>query len=187
MLIPRISSIIKAKEIAMFQKTYAKQAFLNQELLKELVDYNPDTGVFAWKKIRRGVSCNKKVGTVKPNGYIVVLINRKLYRLHRLAWLYMTGKWPDNEIDHINGNRADNRFCNIRQATKAENNWNKKVRKDSTTGIKNVLYYPNYQTYYVKITANNVSHSFGPFKTKDEAASVAKEKRIEIHKNFHLP
>jgi hypothetical protein len=169
----------------MLKNTYAKQSLLNQELLKELVNYDPNTGVFAWKKIRPGVSSSKKFGSLKPSGYIVVLINKKLYRLHRLAWLYMTGEWPENEIDHINGNKADNRFCNIRKATKAENNWNKKVRKDSTTGVKNVLYYPKYQSYYVRITANKIAHSFGPFKTKDQAALVAKEKRAEIHKNFH--
>jgi hypothetical protein len=171
----------------MFQKTYDKQAFLDQDLLKNFLHYDPETGIFSWNYARKGIKVSDSVGTTKPSGYIVVLLKRKMYRIHRLAWLYMTGKWPENEIDHINGDRSDNRFCNLREATKAQNNWNKKVRKDSTTGIKNVLHYPKYGTYYVKITANKVSHSFGPFKTINEAEIVAKQKRAEIHKDFNLP
>jgi len=170
----------------MLNHTLKKQFLLTQEMLKNIIHYSPETGIFTWAKPRQGIKITDKVGTLKPNGYILILINSKLYRAHRLAWLYMTSNWPENDIDHINGKRDDNRFCNLREATKEQNNWNKKVRKDSTTGIKNVLYYPKYETYYVKITANKVSHTFGPFKTKDEAAKIAKQKRAEIHKEFNL-
>ena len=168
----------------MFQKIYEKQQFLNQSSLKELVLYDPETGIFVWKKGRAGASAGKKIGCLKPSGYIVALVNGKLHRLHRLAWLYTTGEWPKHEIDHINGNRSDNRFCNLREATKAQNNWNKKVRKDSKVGVKNVIYYPKWGAYYVRITANKITQNFGPFKTKDEAEKVSLEKRKEIHGDF---
>jgi hypothetical protein len=61
-----------------------------------------------------------------------------LYREHRLAWLYMTGEWPTHEIDHINGDRVDNRFCNLREATASENRWNSRKRVNNTSGYKGV-------------------------------------------------
>jgi hypothetical protein len=168
----------------MLATTLGKQSLLTQKDLQNIIHYSPETGIFTWARPRKGIAVTDKVGTLKPSGYIVILVKAKLYRAHRLAWLYMTGNWPENEIDHINGDRSDNRFCNLREATKAQNNWNRKIRKDSKTGVKNVLHYPKWGLYYVKITANKVSHSFGPYKTLQEAEKVAHEKRIQIHGNF---
>jgi hypothetical protein len=168
----------------MFQKTYEKQLFLDQQTLKDLLIYDNETGVFTWKKARIGITVGKVAGTIKPTGYIVILINKRLYRAHRLAWLYMTGNWPKHEIDHINGNRMDNRFCNLREATKAENNWNRKIRSDSKTGFKNVLSYP-WGKFYVRIVANKKTYTFGPYSDKEQAVKIAEQKRKEIHGSFH--
>lgn len=152
--------------------------------LKELINYDPDTGEIRWKKGRPGASSGNLAGTLKPSGYVIVLIKRKLYRAHRIAWFYMTGEFPTKEIDHINGNKSDNRFCNLRLADKTQNNWNKKVRKDSKVGIKNVLYFPNFKKYYVRINANKQKHQFGPFDTIEEAAKVAEAQRAVLHAEF---
>lgn len=168
----------------MFQKTYDKQAFLDQKTLKELLNYDQETGIFTWNKSRIGITTGKVAGTIKPTGYIVILVNRRLYRAHRLAWLYVTGEWPKYEIDHINGDRMNNRFSNLREATKAENNWNKKIRSDSKTGFKNVLSYP-WGAFYVRIVANKKTYTFGPYRTKEQAIRIAEEKRKEIHGAFH--
>ena len=86
---------------------------MTAEKLHELLNYCPDTGIFTW--IKRKGKLGKIAGSINQ-GYIRIGINKIYYRAHRLAWLYMTGKWPTKEIDHINGNKSDNRFCNLREA-----------------------------------------------------------------------
>ena len=86
------------------------------ELIAQL-NYEPETGIFTWKKAKRGhTKAGAKAGTIRPNGYINITINRKPYYAHRLAWFYTTGQWPTHHIDHINGVRDDNRIENLREA-----------------------------------------------------------------------
>ena len=100
----------------MKNQTQNKQNKLTQEKLKTLLNYNPETGIFTWKKRNQNIS-----GTINNKGYVVIQINNKIYLAHRLAWLYMTGLWPKNDIDHFNQVRTDNRFFNLREATRKEN------------------------------------------------------------------
>ena len=108
------------------------------EQLKEVLEYNHDTGVFNWIK-RNGPRA--KVGDVagcKSDGYIVIKINRKRHPAHRLAYLYMTGNFPENLIDHINHIRDDNRWANLRDATNSQNGSNRVKGKNNTSGYKGV-------------------------------------------------
>jgi len=115
---------------------------ITQIELKEQVAYNPITGVFT----RKIALCNKvKVGDVagfahKENSYIHIRVKKKKYKAHRLAWLYMTGKWPKNQIDHKNHIRDDNRWINLREATYQENNKNISLRKDNISGVNGVFW-----------------------------------------------
>jgi len=84
--------------------------------LKEILEYNPNTGVFTRKDLK-----NKIIGTPDKDGYLKVVIKFKDYRLHRLAWFLSYGEWPKNQIDHINRIKDDNRLCNLREATPSEN------------------------------------------------------------------
>jgi len=161
-----------------------KQIHISHAELKELVSYDAETGVISWKKPRTKVSVGTECGTVKPNGYRVIAIMGHLYRAHRLAWFYQTGEWPETEMDHINGVRSDNRFSNLRLASRSQNGFNKAIRKDSKVGHKNVISYPNWGIHYARFQVRGTTHSFGPFKTVDEAAAVAIEKRIELHREF---
>lgn len=95
---------------------------LTQERLKELLDYEPETGLFRWKiSISRRAIVGEIAGSDHGNGYIEIGILGKKYYCHRIAWLYMTGEWPASQIDHINRVRRDNRWGNLREATQSEN------------------------------------------------------------------
>lgn len=105
----------------------------------ELLSYEPKTGHFYWKEDRGGFAKRgSRAGAVDANGYVNIRVRRRLYKAHRLAWLYIHGVWPELDIDHINGNKADNRLCNLRLATSAQNVANSNVRCDSKLGLKGV-------------------------------------------------
>ena len=114
------------------------KSILSQQQVKALLHYSPDTGIFTWKKrhvssrydlrFNRHTAGNPIPTRPESNGYIRVRLNGRLYLTHRLAFLYMTGKWPKNEVDHINRIRGDNRWCNLRDVTKSANQRNRKGR-----------------------------------------------------------
>jgi hypothetical protein len=96
---------------------------LTREQLKEALDYNPDTGLFTWKKLPKAAH-RKKVGEIAGShdekGYIRIGINGTVYKSHRLAWLYVYGQWPSKIIDHVNGVNDDNRISNLRDSSELE-------------------------------------------------------------------
>lgn len=95
---------------------------ISAEDLRQLVHYDPDTGVFTWLQSKyQPYRIGKRAGSRMNNGYRRIFIGEKAVTEHRLAWLYMTGSWPERHIDHINGNRADNRFCNLRDVSRSAN------------------------------------------------------------------
>ena len=113
---------------------------MTPELLKELLDYDAKTGVFKWKK-RRGrgiagaIAGRISTSTTAP-GYVQIMVSRKLYQAHRLAWLHVHGSMPYKQIDHINGIRSDNRIANLRLVNGALNSQNqRRARKDNKTGF----------------------------------------------------
>lgn len=97
---------------------------LTQEVLKELIYYNPDTGKFRWKVYRNYNAKKGQIAGYQRNGYIIIGINGTLYLAHRLAFLYMTGEWPNDQVDHINNKGIDNHWNNLRNATNRENSCN---------------------------------------------------------------
>ena len=113
---------------------------MTQEYLRSILEYSSEAGEFRWKWRDSQVPtinarCAGKVaGSENGQGYIKIVIDGRGYRAHRLAWLYMTGDWPKDQIDHINRDRADNRFCNLRDVSAKENVNNSRPR------AKKVLY-----------------------------------------------
>lgn len=112
---------------------------LSAQRLQEVLSYCGETGEFHWlvspsPQVRKG----SLAGNIKPDGYRQIMIFGKNYRAHRLAWLYVTGEWPASIIDHKNMDRADNRWENLRLATKSTNAANSKLRVDNTSGHKGI-------------------------------------------------
>lgn len=153
---------------------------LNQKILKSVLHYNPDTGVFTWV-VR--TSNSVKVGDVAgglSRGYICIRVNNKIYKGHRLAWLYMTGCFPIDQIDHKNGARHDNRFCNLREATRSQNQHNVfKPTANSTSELRGVSYRKDCEKYVAHIGVDGINKYLGLFNTPEEAsAAYLKAKKI---------
>jgi len=114
---------------------------LTQSRLKELLHYNPDTGIFTWIIDSRGpIRKGRIAGTPQSSHYISITVDNYRTLAHRLAFLYMTGAMPPNDTDHINGVRHDNRWDNLRCVTRSENLRNQKQRLDNTSGITGVAW-----------------------------------------------
>jgi hypothetical protein len=149
---------------------------LTQERLKELLTYDPATGVFR-NRIDRG---HVKAGAVAGNThstkrYRYISIDSRRYFAHRLAWLYMTGEWPKDQIDHINCIRDDNSWSNLREATNSQNHANIGKRRDNKTGYKGVFRRKDTGKYSARIRINGVQVHLGHFGTAEEAAAIYAE------------
>ena len=153
--------------------------------LKELLDYNPDTGVFTWKKT---VSNRTVVGSVAGNQdynlYRRLTINGQRYMEHRLAYLYMTGNFPKNEMDHINHIPDDNRWANLRDATASQNCGNMRKYKTNTSGYKGVYKQKRTDKWYSQIKHNKKMIYIGTYSTPQEASEAYKKKAIELNGEF---
>jgi hypothetical protein len=116
---------------------------LDAKTLREVLSYDPETGVFAWKIRKKGIRHGREPGCITKFGHRLIRLDRVAYMAHRLAWLYVYGKWPSNDhIDHINGRPDDNRICNLRDVSVAQNIANRKgPNKNSKSGALGVHRY----------------------------------------------
>lgn len=158
---------------------------LSQERLKSLLHYCPDTGVFTHIKARQSVVVGSIAGTVTEYGYVRIHIDGKIYLAHRLAWLYVNGDFPPEQIDHINRVRTDNRICNLRMATIAENAQNQSMRSTNTSGHIGVSWYKPYQKWESYIKVNNKQIKLGYFTDLSEAIAARKTAEIKYHTFQH--
>lgn len=110
---------------------------ITQERLKHLLHYDPDTGIFTRIVSRRGSRPN--VGSVRLDGYLSICVDGKTYLAHRLVWLWATGQHPQDQVDHINGDRADNRWLNLRSATNKQNSENSRLYSCNKTGVRGAV------------------------------------------------
>lgn len=167
---------------------------IDKDTILSHVSYNPETGIFKWlprfpgdthgNKIFNSRFANKRAGTQKPDGYRFICIKGKILQEHQLAWVIMNGFIPkDMLIDHINGKPEDNRYKNLRLATKSQNAINAKINSRNTSGIKGVrLEKGKYWTASIK--SNGKGYFLGSFKTKEDAVQARKAAEIKYHKEF---
>jgi len=151
---------------------------ITQSELKDILHYDQDTGVFTWLK-------NYIVaGTVEKKGYIAIKINKKSYKAHRLAWLYVYGNFPKEQIDHLNGIKNDNCINNLREATASENMLNRKQFKTSSAEFKGISFHKKQQKWTAKIQINKQRIWLGSFYSANEAAIAYKNAAIKLHGSF---
>lgn len=161
---------------------------LTQSRLKELLHYNPDTGLFTWKvSLSKRVKVGDIAGTVKNPGYLRIRIDGKPYYAHRLAWLYVYGAWPKDQIDHINGERTDNRICNLREATNAENQQNRKKQINNVSGYPGVYWNKSGQKWQARIKINSKTKYLGLFETPEAGHHAYLAAKAELHKFQPIP
>ena len=134
------------------------------DIIKQRYSYDPETGIF--KRL-----LNDRVALPGPQGYVYIFLRKaERYMAHRVAWKWMTGNDPCEEIDHINGVRDDNRISNLREVTRRQNNANTPVR--NSTGYKGVRYEPRLRSgknWTAKTTFNRKAYYIGAFETAEEA------------------
>jgi len=156
---------------------------ITQERLKELLHYNPDTGIFTWKEYRSGVKSDGYAGCIDAKGYKRITISYILYAAHRLAWMYMNGSFPESQIDHINGIPGDNRIRNLRSVSCSENLRNQKRRILNTSGCMGVYWYKSNSKWGAGIRVNRKNIHLGLY--DDWFDAVCARKSAESKFNFH--
>ena len=148
---------------------------ITQEELKKLFNYNPETGLFTRLKSKhRPDRIGEIAGTTNSKGYIKLKINGNVYSAHRLAWLYMYGKLPENEIDHTNRIKDDNRICNLRDVTSRGNNFNKGTERRNISGVTGVTYYKRDGTWLACIRYAGEYKHLGYFDDMEDAIKARK-------------
>jgi hypothetical protein len=151
--------------------------------LQSALDYNPDTGVFTWKDAGRRTDLNGKVAGVDDGrGYLLIKIDQVYYKAHRLAWLYVTGEWPLGEIDHRNEIKGDNRFSNLREASRIQNAWNTGAHKNNTSGHKGVDL--SYGKWRARIRVGSKRVNLGVFDSAEDASAAYERAAAQHHGNF---
>lgn len=159
----------------------AKDTPPQSELMRRF-NYDPATGQF----VRLIGSRKVKPGTVAGSlnrGYVKISIDSRPYFAHRLAWVYMTGEQPSMGIDHINGNRSDNRWSNLRVSSQTDNMCNASSRKHNRTGLKGVTKH-NDSKYVARICYADRRQYLGCFKTAEEAKAAYDAAAKILHGEF---
>lgn len=144
---------------------------LTWDRLDELLEVYPESGHFVWKVWRGGTAhAGTLAGTTNNTDYVMVKIDRRFYLAHRLMWLYVHKEWPENDIDHINLDKTDNRIFNLRAATRSQNIANGRVRCDSASGVRGVKKIGN--RYGAFVRKDGVQNYLGCYATAAEAGAV---------------
>lgn len=161
---------------------------MDQRELKSELYYNKETGAFTWKVSNNNrIKVGDEAGSIsKRNGYIQIKIKKRLYRAHRLAWLYVYGVMPTKEIDHIDHDRTNNKISNLREVTRQQNSKNTKIRSDNKSGVTGVNWNKKTFKWYARIhDESGCEEHLGYFNNFDEArqARLKAESKYNYHAN----
>ena len=155
------------------------------ERLRYVFIYDPLTGILT-HRIDRGqrARAGKEAGGMGHAGYRLVSVDGVVLLAHRIAWAIHTGMWPEGHIDHINGVKSDNRICNLRVASNAENLRNQRKRVSNSSGVKGVSWNKQKQKWTAQIGIDGKDKYLGSFDNLNEAASCYQKAATELHKSF---
>jgi hypothetical protein len=167
---------------------------LTQLRLRELLVYEPETGIFWWRRQSNATGptlgvrerwANQRAGALTVQGYSIINVDGERFRSVRLAWLYMTGEWPTNHIDHINGDPADDRWVNLREATRSENMANAKlIRTNNTSGARGVSWNKRLEKWHARVNFERRLYHCGYFNSFEEAVESRDRKAAQLHGAF---
>lgn len=157
-------------------------ALPNVDRLRELLEYDPETGLFTRRLGVRGYRAGTVAGALTNHGYIQCYVDRRNYLAHRLAWLHVHGVAAGGDIDHLNGNRGDNSLRNLRLADRAENMWNRGATRRNRAGIKGV--HPHRHKWVAEICARGRRTYLGIFETAEEAGDAYAAAAARLHGEF---
>lgn len=154
---------------------------LLQKDLQSILDYDPLTGVVKWKTVRSNMVKNSIAGSTNNRGYKQISLNSKTYFLHRVIWVLMFGNIPKGfYIDHINGNKTDNRLENLRLATNSQNQQNRPAPKNSSSGYRGVTWHKQAQKWMARICYNKQRKTIGLFDTAENAYKAYKDEAKKL-------
>ena len=163
---------------------------ITQEQLKECLHYEPETGVFTW----RNHMCNRALkgavaGGLSGYGYPCIRVQGRRYPAHRLAFLYMTGRFPPEQVDHINHVRDDNRWRNLRAVSHAENGKNVSLLSTNTSGHNGVYWSKLHSKWHVKMKVNQKDIHIGLYDSLEDAVKARADANTEygFHENHGKP
>lgn len=154
--------------------------------LRHLLAYDADSGVFTWRVSRTGryAKPGATAGHISAEGYVVIGVDGRVYKAHRLAWLYVHGIWPGKDIDHVNGIRSDNRVANLRLASPSENARNSIVSSRNSSGYRGVTFHKGMGKWRAQIRHNGKLVRLGFFERPDEAYAAYLSAAERLHGDF---
>ena len=159
---------------------------LTQAILKNLLHYDPETGVFT-RKVRTSnrVNIGDTFGIGDPNKYTRISVFGRQIAAQILAWVYVYGETPPYDIDHVNTHKGDNRIDNLRLATRKENMFNRGATKISTSGFKGVVWANHAQRWKAQAMIDGKNYNLGYFNTPEDASVAYNEFAKAHHGEFY--
>lgn len=166
-------------------ETLRNQSKLSADKARELLDYDPATGLFRWKvSIQGQTKAGDIAGCENGNGYRVITVSQVSYLAPRIAWLITHGEWPRAFVDHINGNRMDDRIANLREATGSQNQANKGLQRNNKSGRKGVSFNQKRKVWAAFIAHKNKTIWLGYFQSADEAHAAYCHAALRLRGEF---
>lgn len=157
---------------------------LTPERLREVLTYNPETGVWTWNKTAKWNKEGQVAGCINAGGYRAIVIDQKLYYGHRLAWFWMKGEWPQDHIDHEDTDRSNNRWINLRAATYSTNLANRGSPKNNTSGFKGVSFCKMTGRWRANICVEGRQISLARTDTREQAAQIYQAAALKYFGEF---
>lgn len=153
-------------------------------ILREYFQYNPETGSIHWKKSSRNFKAGNVAGGKMSKGYMNIYFQKRTLKAHVVAYVLMTGEYPTKQVDHKDGNKANNIWANLRLATNAENQRNVGLRTDNKSGVKGVYFHKQSGKWTAQITVAGNMITIGRFSDKANAITARREAATNLHGDF---
>lgn len=159
---------------------------LTYDKLRELLEYDPETGLWTWL-----VSVNKRpygslAGTVSVHGYLIITFAGVKYRAAKLAHLYMTGEWPSDEMDHIDKDKLNDRWVNLRVASRSENALNRDLQSNNVSDARGVHWDSIRGKWFAQVKKGGINHFCGRFDNIGEAIAARDAAAMTLHGDFAI-